>query len=84
MFKKEKKYKCTMKVKRQWQIYKAHAALTGLYIENNNHERAKQAAIDAEIQRCKFWEVVYELYPGLKNNVRLIYKEIENYVRVND
>lgn len=66
MWKRQKRYRTTTKIDRLFQKANAYWNLAEMYVKEDNHKRAKKIVLDAEIEKQRAWDAVYELYPSLK------------------
>ncbi len=63
----KKEYKATSQIRYAFSKHRAMLKLAECYVEQDKHDRAVKAFIDAEILSGKAWDVVYSLYPFLDN-----------------
>ncbi len=77
-----KKYKTTSKIEYAFNKYIAMDKLTFKYVHADNHDRAVRAQIDTQILLRKAWELVYDLYPNLKDK-DITHKPVEKEIIIN-
>ncbi len=76
---KEKKYKCTSKIKYKFIKKIALRNMAEYYISQDNHNRAREMFIESALADTKAWACVFELYPKLKG-LDCVYYKISNHV----